>query len=383
MIPRMEPKRTPLVSMVLKEIERRIASGAYRAGSRLPSERALAQDLAVSRITVRAAIGELERMGVLLCHPRSRPIVQAPHLVPNHRATIQGRHTFALWLRYGWAAPEGPALMLGIQRALDHDNHRLVFSAPPDDPDMVQAERQFLLNVLEDQDVAGIVLWYLGGEENLATLLKVRDAGIPMVFVDRLPPRGIDADFVGIDNLHVAERLVTHLIRKGHRRIAHVTNQDAASAVQDRAAGYRKALSRASIPLDESLVFSQSQALDDHEVWKAMAERMMSLPDRPTAVFAVNDRVALSLIEGLRSLGVRVPGDVAVAGIDGIQTYQGEPFLTTAVQPFERIGEVAIELLIQRLGADPAAPAVHCLLDAPIFLGPSTGDDSRIMGVHG
>ncbi|MFN3683167.1 MAG: GntR family transcriptional regulator [Fimbriimonadaceae bacterium] len=379
----MEPKRTPLVSMVLKEIERRIASGAYRAGSRLPSERALAQDLAVSRITVRAAIGELERMGVLLCHPRSRPIVQAPHLVPNHRATIQGRHTFALWLRYGWAAPEGPALMLGIQRALDHDNHRLVFSAPPDDPDMVQAERQFLLNVLEDQDVAGIVLWYLGGEENLATLLKVRDAGIPMVFVDRLPPRGIDADFVGIDNLHVAERLVTHLIRKGHRRIAHVTNQDAASAVQDRAAGYRKALSRASIPLDESLVFSQSQALDDHEVWKAMAERMMSLPDRPTAVFAVNDRVALSLIEGLRSLGVRVPGDVAVAGIDGIQTYQGEPFLTTAVQPFERIGEVAIELLIQRLGADPAAPAVHCLLDAPIFLGPSTGDDSRIMGVHG
>ncbi len=350
----------------------------------MPSERALAQDLAVSRITVRAAIGELEKAGVLLCHPRSRPIVQAPHLVPNHRAVIQGRHTFALWLRYGWSAPEGPALMLGIQRALDHDNHRLVFGAPPDDPDMVQAERQFLLNALEDQDVAGIVLWYLGGEENLPTLRKVQEAGIPMVFMDRLPPHGIHADFVGIDNLHVAERIVTHLIRKGHRRIAHITNQDAASAVQDRAAGYRKALQRAGLDFDESLVYSEVRPVsEDHDVFRDMACRMMSQPDRPTAVFAVNDRVALCLIRALEDLGYSVPGDIAVAGVDGIQTYQGEPYLTTAIQPFERIGEVAIELLIARLSADPVSPVVHCMLDAPVFLGPSTGDDSRIMGIHG
>ncbi|MCX7800564.1 MAG: GntR family transcriptional regulator [Fimbriimonadales bacterium] len=380
----METRRTPLVNMVLKEIERRIATGVYRAGTRLPSERALAQDLAVSRITVRAAVGELERMGVVVCHPRSRPLVQAPHLVPNHRGPMQGRHTFALWLRYGWAAPEGPALMLGIQRALDHDNHRLVFGAPPDDPDMVQAERQFLQNALDDQDVAGIVLWYLGGADNVPTLERVRDAGIPMVFVDRLPPAGIDADFVGIDNEHVADRIVSHLIRKGHRRIAHVTNQDAASAVRDRATGYRKALLRAGIEPDASLEFTEVvPRYPGHDVWLEMAERMLRMPDRPTAVFAVNDRVALHLIRALEQVGCRVPSDMAVAGIDGIQAYQGESFLTTAIQPFERIGERAVHLLIERVSGDPGAPIRHCLLDAPILLGPSTGDESRIMGLHG
>lgn len=380
----MEARRTPLVNMVLKEIERRIVTGVYRTGTRLPSERTLAQDLAVSRITIRAAVSELERMGVVVCHPRSRPLVQAPHLVPNHRGSMHGRHTFALWLRYGWAAPEGPALMLGIQRALDHDNHRLVFGAPPDDSDIVQAERQFLLNALEDQDVAGIVLWYLGGHENIPTLERVRDAGIPMVFVDRLPPSGIDADFVGIDNEHVAERIVTHLIRKGHRRIAHVTNQDAASAVRDRAAGYRKALLRAGIEPDPRLVFEEIlPRFPGQNVWLEIAEKMVRLPDRPTAVFAVNDRVALHLIRALEQVGCRIPDEVAVAGIDGIQAYQGEAFLTTAIQPFERIGERAVQLLIDRVSGDPDSPVRHCLLDAPILLGPSTGDESRIMGLHG
>lgn len=366
--------RSPLVKMVLSELERRILEGQYPDGRRLPSEREIADEMAVSRITVRSAIAELERLGVVVCSPRCRPLVQGAKLVPRPAVKQANRHTFALWLRYGPGDPEGPALQLGVQQALDQDNHRLVLGAPFGD-DLVVSEAQFLDRMTEDQDVAGLVLWYLGGEANVPALLRARRAGIPMVFVDRLPPHGFEADFVGIDNHYAADRLVSHLLSKGHRNIALINNQDTASTVQDRQAGYRMALKRAGVPYRRDFVLTETfPESNSDDVPANLVSRLLALPERPTAAFCINDRIALSLKAAAENMGLSVPEDLAIVGFDGIERYQPNAFLTTAHQPFDRIGALAVSLLLRRLELGADAPVIHQVLEAPVVLGPSTGD---------
>jgi DNA-binding LacI/PurR family transcriptional regulator len=87
----------------------------------------------------------------------------------------------------------------------------------------------------------------------------------------------------------------------------------------------------------------------------------------------VHDVLALRLIDALRAKGVRVPEDMAVAGFDGLERWlPGSPFLTTANQPFERIGEWAAQLLLQRVEQGSQGAYQHILLEAPVHVHAST-----------
>lgn len=237
------------------------------------------------------------------------------------------------------------------------------------------AEARFLDQMLSDHDIAGILIWYIGGHRNIGRLQAVRQAGIPMIFIDRAPPRGFDADHVGVDNRYAAERVVRHLIAVGHRNIAHVTNLDQASTVADRMAGYRAALKAAGLPFRPEYVFQETEAApnDGADVCLAIADRALGLAEPPTAFFAVNDQLALRLIYALQARGVRVPEDIAVAGFDGVERWShGATTLTTALQPFRRIGSHAVDLLLLRI-EDPTESAYrYVLLDAPLSVQGST-----------
>jgi len=228
-----------------------------------------------------------------------------------------------------------------------------------------RSEEAFLRRIVRDHDIEGVLLWYLGGNRNLPALQAVRAAGVPMVFLDRLPPPGFEADFVGVDNIGAAEAVVQHLLAQGHRRIAHVTNYDNASTVQERREGYHRALSRAGITPRPEWILQGSET--------AAVEALLSQSEPPTAVFAVNDVTGLGIVGALRARGQRVPEDMAVAGFDGVERWlPGTPFLTTADQPFERIGSTAAELLLRRIMEGPALPYRHVLLDAPLAVHGST-----------
>jgi LacI family transcriptional regulator len=354
-------------------MEERIRAGQYRAGQKLPSERAIADEFSVSRLVVRAAIRELEIDGHLLRSSRCRPVVKGSN--GSRFASISSRHTLGLWLWLNASEHEGLAFFDAVQRSLNHETYRLVMGHITGDTmdSKIRSEAQFLEQLARDNDIAGIILWYLGGETNLAALRKVRNAGIPMVFVDRRPPAGFDGDHVGVDNEGSAECVVNHLISLGHRNIAHITNNDKASTVGERLEGYRRALGSAGIPYRPELVVKYSDT-----GYAAVVRSLMAQPNPPSAVFAVNDLAALQLIELLREMGYRVPQDVAVAGFDGTNNWGPEkPFLTTAVQPFDRIGAQAVRLLTKRLETGPLSPYRHVLLDAPLAIGPSTSVSPR------
>jgi Transcriptional regulators len=376
---------SPSAQHVAQVLERKILSGEYQSGQWLPSERVLAEEFGVSRVIIRAAVQAVEERNLITRAARCRPVVRGVSAAsggdaPTSAPIAAARRNVALliWPAASW--PGSASIVQGIRQTLSLDDFRLVLETAVGDTDreISASEARFLQRLHQDQDIEGLILWYLGGEApaNREALETVRSARIPMVFIDRRPPSGFDADYVGVDNVRAAEQVTRHLIAAGHRRVAHVTNLDNASTVYERRQGYERALRRAGIePRPEWIRADTGSSAEDHASGCArFVDEWLAQPEPPTAVFAVNDIVAFHLIAVLRERGVRVPEDIAVAGFDGMERWgHAAPFLTSAYQPFEQIGAHAAELLLERIEQGAEAPYRHVLLDAPLTVRASTG----------
>jgi len=380
---------SPAVNHVIEVLVERIYSGAYRGGRMMPSERALADEFGISRITVRQAVEELERRSLIVRSARCRPIVRPLEeaITGNDSSENTGgstsvaRRSVAVWLWPGADAPGISTILRGIRRALPADDFRIILECPTGDSreHFEEPEQQFLRRIISDADVEGVILWYLGGEDNLPALLATREAGLPLVFLDREPPEGFDSDYVGVDNTESAAALVTYLIEQGHRKILHITNRERVSTVAERREGYRRALERAGIPYRPEWVLRfEGPAPNDpmrgeRQLAEAIAALRESGGDCPSAVFVVNDDTALRLVAALRERDIRVPEDIAVAGFDGIERWMaGTPFLTTICQPYERLGIRAAETLLERLRVGQSRPYRHVVLEGSLSTGGST-----------
>jgi LacI family transcriptional regulator len=177
-------------------------------------------------------------------------------------------------------------------------------------------------------------------------LRRLARFGIPFVLVDRTVA-GIDADAVLGDSSAGAERLVEHLIALGHTRIGLIVESDEVSTARDRRSGYEAAHRGAGLALDPELVVETS--VDPSGGYEGMS-RLLELDPRPTAVFTVNNLVALGAIEAVRAAGLEVPDDVALVCFDDIE-YASRlyPFLTVMEQPAEMFGTLGAQLLLERI----------------------------------
>ena len=137
-------------------------------------------------------------------------------------------------------------------------------------------------------------------------LARLARFGVPFVLIDRTVA-GIECDAVVGDSVGGAQRLVEHLIGLGHRRIGLIVETDEVSSARERRRGYEAALTASGLPLDPALV---EEGTPDPEGGYAAMSRLLSTGDRPAAVFAVNNLVALGAIEAVRSAGLEVPDDV-------------------------------------------------------------------------
>lgn len=369
---------------IAEAIETRIRSGLYRQGHWLPTERILAEEFNVSRSTLRQAIVALEERNLVQRAAGCRPLIRmdSPAGIGSEekRPDVRvERRSIGLWITGDPTDRGGAMTMRGVQRALNSDTFRLVVGNPlsPDQERCIQDEARSLTGLARDTDIAGIILWYLGGAVNLPVLESLRAAKIPLVFLDRLPPEGFDGDFVGIDNKHASAEITEHLISHGHTRIAYVSTLEQASTVVERMAGYRSALAHAGIHFDRKLVFNFAEP-DAAETQKRKSvdeilDRVLAMPERPTAIMAVNDHTAFQILRGLQARGVHISQEIAVAGFDDVERWTlGHPVLTTVSQPFERMGMTAVRLLLRRLELGEKSPFRHVLLDACVTVREST-----------
>lgn len=339
-----------------------IHSGAFGQGHQLPSERNLAKELAVSRGVVRLALKELASHGLIESKTNCRPIIAKPNTrEPNQLRSIR------IWLWPNMADFAAASIMKGIQGAgLDESVRLVVGHAPGGNWDSIyEAERRFLSSLASETETFGVIVWLLGHHRSFEALRALREKNVPMVFIDRLPPAGIDSDYVGTNNESAARTGVRHLLGLGHRRVALLTNIDTCSAVRERESGYRRALADYGVPLDENLILRDS--IDEPEGVEQLVESMLSLKERPTAVFCINDHLALQVQEALTTRNIQIPERMSVLGFDGLLRWVPRGgSLTTLNQDFERMGQLAAELVIERMTGSAPSAYKHYLLDAPL-----------------
>src|SRR5215203_3089297 len=177
-------------------------------------------------------------------------------------------------------------------------------------------------------------------------LQRLAKFGLQFVLIDRTVP-DVDCDVVIGDSAGGARRLVDHLISLGHRRIGFIVESDDVSTARDRHRGYVEGLQAAGLPLDDDLIVRSSV---DPGGGRDGLRRLLELAKPPTAVFTVNNLVALGALEAVRESGLDVPDDVALVCFDDIEyASRMYPFLTVMAQPAETLGTLATQLLLDRI----------------------------------
>lgn len=160
---------------------------------------------------------------------------------------------------------------------------------------------------------------------------------------------GLKLPSVRVDNVQAAVEAVGYLAALGHVRIGTITGPMDNRLGRDRLEGYRLGMERAGLPVHEELIVSGAFTLDSGT--EAM-QRMLTLRDRPSAVFCANDEMAIGAIRALNEASLWVPADCSIIGFDDIRFAEyASPPLTTIAQPNIAIGEAAMRLMLDQLNA--------------------------------
>lgn len=246
--------------------------------------------------------------------------------------------------------PFSSALHRAIEDAA-RDRGVLVFAGSCDeDP---ERERE-LIGSFRERRVDGLII--VPASNDHGYLYEDRRTGTALVFVDR-PAVHLDADSVVSDNRGGAVAATQHLLAHGHGRIGFLGDLLTISTAKERLAGYLQALERAGIARDDRLI---STDLRDPTAAAAAVERMLGLPDPPTAVFTAQNLLTIGGLHAIRNAGLQ--RRVALIGFDDISLADMvDPAVSVVAQDPQALGRAAAEQLFRRLDGEDGA-AIHCVL---------------------
>lgn len=230
----------------------------------------------------------------------------------------------------------------GMQDYLQQQGYKLIVC--PSGESYRQEVNQ--VELLMSHRVDGLIVSVSQETEDYAHLYRAREE-VPVVMFDRVIP-GLEKDFskVVVNDREGAFTATAHLISHGYKRIAHISGPKHLFICQERLAGYREALEVHGLPFDPSLVVHCNMHLN---ISKAVLQ-LLCLPERPDAIFAINDPVALEVMSKLIRSGVGIPQQMGVIGYTGSKMARlFHPSLSTIRQPSQRMGEVASRVLLDEI----------------------------------
>lgn len=243
--------------------------------------------------------------------------------------------------------PFFPAIARGIEDAARARGYAVLLCNTYED---LERERAYL-TLLAKRMVDGVIFATVGS--NTAHLRVLRREARPVVLVAR-DVEGLRIDTVLVDNYRGEFEATTHLLGLGHRRIVHITGPTTLHVAAERRRGYLEALTAAGIPSSDGIVVEGDFAAEGgRRAVAGLLERGVPF----TAVAAANDLMAIGAMEALRAAGRAVPQDAAVVGFDDI-TFASlvSPALTTVAQPKYRMGQMAMERLLQLMDGKDRDP---------------------------
>ncbi len=230
-------------------------------------------------------------------------------------------------------------LIRGIDRAARESGYHMLVSMSHNE----RAELEAALQVMRGRVDGLIVMAPERGVDELAAALT---RPLPSVLLNQ-PSNGSYHDRITIDNEGGARALIAYLIGQGHRRIGLIGGPSSNSDAQGRRRGYRAALAAAGIPAAAELQVT-SDFTEAGGV--AAAVELLGLPERPTAVFAANDAMAVGALNAFIDAGLSIPGDISLAGFDDIPMARYlHPSLTSVRVPIQELGYRATERVVHLL----------------------------------
>ena len=197
----------------------------------------------------------------------------------------------------------------------------------------------------------------------------LHEAGLPFVASGR-SRTPVDLPYIEVDSRSGFAALVAHLVARGHRRIAYIGAPSTLTLQADRFAGYCDGLAAAGITFDPSLVTEGN--LTRMGGYQA-AQRLLALPQPPTAILGVNDLTAIGAMRAARERGLVIGRDLAVAGFDGTEDAEhADPPLTTLNQPVYEIARRLVRMLLALIASEPLAER-RVVLQPELIVRESTG----------
>ncbi len=265
------------------------------------------------------------------------------------------------------------AMFRGIEDTLACQDFSVILANTDDEP-----RRELRsMNVLRERQVDGLILATARRHDPaIASLAADR---YPFVLVNRHTDP-ISANAVVPDDYNGAAVAVDHLVALGHRRVAHIAGSLEISTGYNRRRGYLDALARHGLAADPALLVTGSyRETGGHDAMLAL----LALPERPTAVFAVNDLAAMGAIRAAREAGLAVPGDVSIVGFNDLaECARMTPTLTTLHVPLHDMGVAAATRILALLGGEDAAPE-PAILPVELVQRESTGPVPTLLAPAG
>jgi LacI family transcriptional regulator len=236
----------------------------------------------------------------------------------------------------------------GVEEVVEKSGYDILLCHSRGDAARERAE----INMLVGSRVDGLIVASVQPERSPAMFAALKEMRMPFVLVDRFFSKG-DFSSVRVDDKQAGVLATQCLIDLGHTRIAHIQGSDV-SPGSLRRRGYLAALNAAGIASERDYIVSGNFELASGR--QAM-HKLLALKERPTAVFATNDPMALGAVYACRDVGLEVPRDISIVGAGNIEgPHHPNPFLTTIDWPREELGRIAAEMLLETI-KNPDQPA--------------------------
>ncbi len=317
-----------------------MASGQVRVGERLPSIRAFARQLGINHHTVRAAYKKLEEESLISTRRGTGSvIVSFDPLLIAERMSGTLSHTVGVIVP-DLANPFYPAFLSGVEDAAREAHILPITGNGRESPSI---GRQFL-QMLTAKQVDGLIVGPYG--------LDLNDSGgdgdeaapgrsVPIVYVDRPEVPGYR---ILLDAAGAGFQATRHLLEHGHRGVALISGKIEIPTLADCFSGYKRALQSHKLALDKSMVIEVDRF--SFESGYAAAWSLLNLRQRPTAIFAAGDLLAIGAIRAIHDAGLSVPEDIAVVGYNDIDAARfTKPRLTSVATPTYELGVTSMRLL--------------------------------------
>ncbi|MFH0991216.1 MAG: GntR family transcriptional regulator [bacterium] len=339
----------PLYVQVANDIKAKIVSGALKAGDQLATQSELAKQYSVSLITIKKAISELIREGVVYARAGKGTYITKS----TNRVDFSKLKTIGFVLR-DLESPFFSRILSSVEKTLSEERYNLLLSSTAGRDDKEDTMIQHFLEI----GVSGLIIASMSREYIASPIIRqLHREHFPYVVVSYIADE--DITYVGTDHEEGAFIATEHLISLGYKKIGYINgvSGERGSLLGDlRKKGFLRALHHHKMEYSPKYEyrFQLRGEWNDYQSGYQIGLEFSSASDRPDAIFAFDDLSALGFQKAVLDKGLGVPKDIAIVGFDDIRRGVTAPVpLTTVHQPLAEIGEAAVDILLRTITGQP------------------------------